>query len=299
MKKRMLRVALLLGVLSATPLAARLQMPKGTLDLTPFVANAPLILHAEVVAVSPRPEVQWTRQTATARLRVVRWYRGNQGPEVNLLYVREALRMMGHNCIDFQKGQHWLVFAQPRGNAYELIHDCYGAVAVSSLIAAPQMALVPQLEADFIAGLDDPNPDARLWSIQCLGGLRQPSSRPALYRMMHSESEAEAEWAAYAALRTGDTSILPAVRLLLARTARAPTYCPLAAALANITDPAVIPELLLTADLVPSARRSAMQAVALMTKSSNCELNPESSDDAQLDQVRRCRVWWASEQGAR
>ncbi len=72
-----------------------------------------------------------------------------------------------------------------------------------------------QMEADFTAGLEDADPAARVISIQRLGGLKLASSRPALHHVMEIGNTDEVEWALYAALRTGDTSVLSKARDLL------------------------------------------------------------------------------------
>jgi len=72
------------------------------------------------------------------------------------------------------------------------------------------------MEADFLAGLGDSNSAARVLSIQRLGGLKLPSSRSALHRVIETGDKDESKWAIYAALRTGDVSVLPRVKELLA-----------------------------------------------------------------------------------
>ena len=53
-------------------------------------------------------------------------------------------------------------------------------------------------------------------SIQRLGGLKLPSSRGALHIVIENGNDTESKWAVYAALRTGDVSVLPRVKQLLA-----------------------------------------------------------------------------------
>ena len=86
---------------------------------------------------------------------------------------------MGHDCIDFRPGTYWVVFAAEKNGRLEMIDDCEGALTISPLLG-PNFAnadWLAQMEADFVAGLNDPDSAARLASIQRLGGLKLPSSR--------------------------------------------------------------------------------------------------------------------------
>jgi hypothetical protein len=127
--------------------------------------------------------------------------------------------MNGHACVDFKPGTYWLVFARVENGRLELVHDCEGAVSISSLLGSTvgDGEIVNQMEADFIAGLEDDDQAARIISIQRLGSLRSASSRPALHRIIERGSADEAEWAVFAALRSGDISVLAMVRDLLIR----------------------------------------------------------------------------------
>jgi hypothetical protein len=49
--------------------------------------------------------------------------------------------------------------------------------------------LLAQLEADFMAGLNDKDPAARIESIQRLAGLKLRSSRDALHRIIQNSDE--------------------------------------------------------------------------------------------------------------
>src|SRR5258708_2781790 len=107
----------------------------------------------------------------------------------------------GHDCIDFERGTHWLIFASEPDRYLELVDDCYAAVAVSPIIASvlrpPNM--LAQIEADFTAGLTDSRRAGRIASIQGLGRLKSASSRPALHRVIERGDPAEKNWATYAA----------------------------------------------------------------------------------------------------
>jgi hypothetical protein len=72
------------------------------------------------------------------------------------------------------------------------------------------------MEADFLAGLNDHDSVARLASIQRLGGLKLPSSRDVLHRVIEKGDDAESKWAVHAALRTSEVTVLSRVKQLLA-----------------------------------------------------------------------------------
>jgi hypothetical protein len=77
---------------------------------------------------------------------------------------------MGHDCIDFRPETYWLVFAIEKNGQLEMIDDCEGALTISALLAPdpPTTDWLAQTEADFLAGLNDPDSAARLASIQRL-----------------------------------------------------------------------------------------------------------------------------------
>ena len=105
--------------------------------------------------------------------------------------------MNGHDCIDFQPDTYWLVFAVEKNGRLELFDDCEGALAISSLLGPDLTSAgwLPQMEADFLAGLNDTDPTARIASMPRLGGLKLTSSRDALHRANENSDETEAKWA--------------------------------------------------------------------------------------------------------
>ena len=118
---------------------------------------------------------------------------------------------IGHDCIDFRPEGYWVVFAGEKDGQPELIDDCEGALTISALLG-PDLGTadwLAQMEADFFAGLNDQDSAARLASIQRLGGLKLPSSRDALHGVIEKGGDVESKWATYAALRSGDVSVLP------------------------------------------------------------------------------------------
>jgi len=132
--------------------------------------------------------------------------------------VRPVVGMMGHNCVDFTIGSYWIVFAKPgRGEIFELAHDCEGALEVSSLLGQEvSTGFMSRMEEDFAAGLSDSNSEARIASIQRLAGLGKISSGEALHQVIANGTEEESKWAIFAAIKTGDASVLPlAVPILL------------------------------------------------------------------------------------
>jgi hypothetical protein len=152
-----------------------------------------------------------------ARIQVDRWYRGKGPTEETLRFAYGSFAINGHDCIDFRIDTYWIVFAHEERGQLQLIDDCEGALTISPLLGRDLRTSdgLVQMEADFLAGLDDYDSAARLASIQRLGGLQLPSSRDALHRVIEQGDDAASKWAAYAALRTGDVSVLPSVKQLL------------------------------------------------------------------------------------
>ncbi len=314
------QIVLVAGAVVATAWG-RIPVLPGTIDLTEVTTAAPILFRGRVVSVTPG---------AVARFQVDRWYRGQGGPDVSLHCVPydQFWAGNGHYCIDFKLESHWLVFAQEKDGQLELVHDCEGAVEVSRFLGpVVDGGVGAQMEADFVAGLEDPDVAGRIFSIQRLGGLMLPSSRPALHRMIDGGTEAERNWAIYATLRTGDASVLPSVlKMAFRRDAGAPLYA-VAAELRRLKDRSAIaglieiadkapdpgmrasalgalgwnmraPEVLptLAAHLVdpdPGVRYWALAGVSAITKEPACAVpigpGADEAIDAQIDQ---CRAWW-------
>jgi hypothetical protein len=187
---------------------ARLIGPESTYDLTGMITRAPLIFTGVVADVSVD-----RRFKGNARIRVTRWYRGGTGPEAVVNFWAGA-SVSGHSCIYPKPGSPMLVFATAAKRGHlDFVDDCFGAVSVSRLLSpgATQPDVLSQMVADFSAGLADPDLQSRLFSIQRLGGLKSRLTLLALHGVIEHGAPVEQNWATYAALRSGDTTVLPRV----------------------------------------------------------------------------------------
>lgn len=214
---RLLRAAALIVILSAaTPVFARLEVHPAAVDIQrDLLPSAEVIFRGRVVTVGSDP---WDQSKFIATFDADRWYKDKLFTPPILSFAYHGREMMGHDCIMFSPGTYWIVFAKrtPQG-ALELVHDCHGALAISGRLG-PQLSSpdpLVQLEADFEAGLDDADPAARLLSIQRLGNLKFPAAHPALHRVLVSATGEDRVWIVLAALRTGDTTVLPEAAALL------------------------------------------------------------------------------------
>jgi hypothetical protein len=218
-------------------------------DVRQLAERAPLVFRGHVLMVYPftTNAEAGARVESIAEIQVDRWYRGKESTEVWLrfAYSGEIFRD-GHDCIDFRPETYWTVFATEKYGQMEMIDDCEGALTISPILG-PDLGNADwpaQMEADFLAGLNDQNPGARLASIQRLGGLKLRSSRDALGEIIKNGDDAESKWAVYAALRTGDVTVLPRVEQLLANGDRELPEGAIALELRYVTDSSAVPELL-------------------------------------------------------
>jgi hypothetical protein len=256
-----MRLLCALPVLASLALWARLELASGSVDLNNYLPKAPILLRAEILSRSnsSRP---FEMYVATARLRVTRWYQGQPPPAIELRFAAGGLRMPGHNCFDFPPGTHWLILAKERDGALELIDDCYGAFEVSPQLGPAHYDPITQLEADFSAGLASTDPKHRILSLQRLANLHMPISRPALHQVIAHGEPDETLWAAYAVLRTGDSSVIPTVRGVLEKEPPNWRSGVLSGELSRIKDPAAIPALTEIAwSLSDAAKASAITAL--------------------------------------
>jgi hypothetical protein len=318
-------VALFVGL--PAKLWPRIPEPEAIIDLTEHTAS-PVVFRGTVLDVSPAlPED--TGAPMVARFQVDRWYRNPEDVDAAVHFKPYSLGAAdnGHNCIDFKPGTHWLVFATNESGHLELVHDCSGAVRVSPLLDTAPIRTDPiaLMEADFIAGLEDADPAARVISIQRLGGLKLASSRSALQHIMEIGNTDEVEWAIYAALRTGDTSVLSKARDLLrsGNSGGGLFFIPLA--LAGVKDKSATAGLIEIADSPnKNARMSAISALGenikavealpviashlndpdrgvryavligmeQITHERACTIPSEATEDAVEAQIQQCLTWW-------
>jgi hypothetical protein len=219
MSQFLIKVPLALLVFAPLHVSARLEWPASLTDLTEYSHAAPIIFRGRVLSVAPGRG--YDSRLAVARFQVDRWYRKPGMAEVEIYFApyRDPGMTNGHACIDFKTESYWLVFAKEINGHLTPFDDCNGALPVSARVGPimQEAAMSTQMEADFLAGLEDVDQDARLFSIQRLGGLGLSSSRPSLHRVIEMGSPTEVKWAVYAALHTGDTSVLPQVRQMLTR----------------------------------------------------------------------------------
>jgi hypothetical protein len=310
----------------------RLMSPPAMADVRDLAEKAPLVFRGHVLEVTNGAEVPngESPRVLIAHFQIDRVYRGKK-PEQALLHFRFGNQANGHDCVNFQADTYWLVFAVQQAGFLTLFDDCKGGLAISSRLAAPvgNSGWLAQMEADFTAGLDDSDPRARIFSIQRLGGLKLASSRPVLQRVIEQREGEEREWAIYAALRTGDASVLPLVNLMLIFRNREPPMGPIKHELQFVSDPNATPDLLTILGNTPAdddftrsrvlialaerlKDRRAVPVLAASLSSNDNEIrylaleglsNMTGVEACNLDrsakniepQVARCKRWWEEE----
>jgi hypothetical protein len=235
-------------------------------DVRQLAERAPLVFRGHVLTVTPitTDADPSARVESIAKIQVDRWYRG-KGPTEALLRFAYSGEIFGHDCIDFRPETYWTVFAVEKNGQMEMIDDCEGALTISPLLG-PYLGnadWLSQMEVDFLAGLEDHDSAARLSSIQRLGGLQLPSSRDALHRVIEKGDDAESTWAVYAALRTGDISVLPRVKQLLASGDGELPERAIGLQLRYVTDPGALPDLLAILNSAPSDLTRSCVLIAL------------------------------------
>lgn len=254
----------------------RIRAPLGDEDIPGLAKDAPLVFRGQVTRLVLTLNQPRSRE-GVAFVAVDRWYKG-QDPELDLsgvpvhFYYYAGGMMDGHNCSDLVLDSYWIFFAKPGdSNALELFHDCEGALSVSSQLAAHATGdFSIQIEQDFRAGLADSDPTARLASIQRLAGLASPASREALRDVIAHGSEEESRWALFAAVKTGDASVMPQVvpvLVTLRHDKPGPYHQPegsMAVALRSIHDSEAVPFLIQILSQAPDelVRNCAMLALA-------------------------------------
>jgi len=309
---------------------ARLMLPPSMADVRELVGKAALVFRGHVLAVIPVTSnaEPGAGNRYMAKIQVDRWYRGKGPTEETLQFTYGSFASNGHDCIDFRPETYWVVFANEGRGKLELSDDCEGALTISPLLGRDfgTTDWLAQMEADFLAGLDDQDSAARLASIQRLGGLKLPSSRDALHGVIENGGDAESKWAVYAALRTGDASVLPRVKRLLATGDRALPESAIALQLQSVTDPGAVPDLIAILESAPSeltrsrvlialgeklkdpravpnlaahlsdpdryARYDSLDGLKNITHEDACTLPREWKEEDVEPQISRCRLWW-------
>lgn len=305
--------------------------PPYEVDIRELGDRSPIILRGEVVDVhsTGKNPQEWI-QESMATLRVDRSYRGKIEQTVSFKFVY-GTGIVGHDCIDFMPSTYWVVFARQNNGILELTDDCVGALSVSPSLG-PELenaTWFAQMEVDFLSGLQDSDPSRRLISIQRLGGLGLPSSRTALHEIIEAGDKAESKWAIYAALRTGDITVLPRVKHLLELGDCSQPEGPMALQLQKIAERAAVPDLIGILESAPGELTRACVEVALgekikdpravpslavhlsdpdrqvrynslvglgyITHEEACTL-PSGWQEADVDpQISACKEWWRSE----
>jgi hypothetical protein len=309
----------------------RLMDPPSMADVRALAERAPLVFRGQVGAVtiiSPNSDPLQGRVVSVATIHVDRWYRGSGPTEVSLRFAYPSFWSNGHDCIEFQPNTSWLIFAQDSSPPLEMIDDCVGALTISPLLGPSLRSSdwPQQMEADFTAGLHSPDPVDRLSSIQRLGGLKLPSSRNSLHRIIEIGDELESKWAVYAALRTGDISVLPNVDRLLSHSESTLPESAIALELQkvdnrnavpglieilrnapgtltretvlialgeNIKDPRAVPSLAAhLADTDIGSRYNALNGMKNLTAEPSCSLPQSWTESDVPSQISRCSLWW-------
>lgn len=309
---------------------SRIALPPYMADVRDLAERSPIVFRGRVAKVSPvgeNPHPSISRRDV-AVFQVDRWYRGKASEKPALNFKFDTVFRNGHNCIDFQPGGYWIVFAVEKSGQLELIDDCSGALSVSALLGRDfgNTDWLAQMEGDFIAGLDDNDSEGRLASIQRLGGLKLASSRSALHRVIEQGSSQESKWAIYAALRTGDVTVLPKVKQLLAKGDRDVPESAIALELQNSTDRSAVPDLIAILDGSPGeitrstvttalgdklkdpralaslgahlsdpdryVRFNALVGLGNITHEEACTLFPEWAESDVESKMLQCKSWW-------
>lgn len=330
------RFLLLVGsvYLCATPLWCRIPVPPYMVDVRELGEQAPIVFRGHVVDIRSTGEnpPEWTQVKAIATFQVDRVYRGRVGAETRLPFAYDSLMAAnGHDCINFQPNTYWVVFAQEREGRLELSHDCYGALAISPRLgpSLENEKWLDQMEADFIAGLSDRDPTTRLTSIQRLGGLGLPSSRDALHQVIETGDKEESGWAIYAALRTGDVTVLPRVKQLLQVGDHAPPESAIALQLQNVAEGSAVVDIIAILQSAPGeltrssalialgeklndsravpslaahlsdsdryARYDALNGLRHLTHENACTLQRNWQEQDIEPQILKCKTWWEQE----
>jgi hypothetical protein len=306
---------------------ARLILPPFMVDIRELAEKAPVIFRGHVLAVIPPPSDN-PATISLATIQVERWYRGHGPAQQTLQFTYNRIVSDGHNCIDFQPETYWVIFAHAESGKLQLSDDCTGALTTSRLLGRNLKTgdWLAQMEADFLAGLRDPDSEARIASTQRLGGLKLPSSRAALHGVIEKGSDVESKWAVYAALRGGDISVLPRVKRLLATGDNEFPERAIALQLESVTDPRAVLDLIAILEIVPSeftrncilnvlgeklkdpravptlaahlsdpdrsSRYYSLHGLSYITHEDACASPRGGKNESLESHVSRCKLWW-------
>jgi len=326
-------VAVMTTCFSGVPVWSRLPEDPAMVDVREQAQKSQFVFRGHVVDVQPELNSQPYSSHFIAKIQIDRLYRGNLTGGAAIRFSLDHGLSMGHDCFNFRPGELWLFFAVKGNGVLELFDDCSGALAISPRLG-PKSKLPgwpAQMESDFLAGLEDPDLQSRIYSIQRLGGLQLPSSRPALHEVIGKRKGIEADWAIYATLRTGDFTVLPMVNTALA-SGDASLRAAIDYELQKVSDPAAVPGLLDIAKSAPNehsrieamvslvyylkdpravptlganlsssddaTRYMALEGLDIITKSLACK-RPPNPDENHKDEVERaiasCKDWWERE----
>jgi hypothetical protein len=257
-RNRLVRWFVVIGMSAsafAAPLSSRLMVDQAMVDVRDLAQKAHVVFRGRVLSVVPGKmddkdvivdDGKRINTSFVARFQVDRLYRGKL-PGGALIHFNSGGKMFGHDCINFRPDQYWLVFGAKSNGSLELFDDCVGALGISSRPGpdVSRSGWMAQMEADFMAGLQDPDQASRILSIQRLGGLKLPSSRSALRKIIDQNIGDESKWAIYATLRTGDVTVLPMIGQILASSdERKLPESAISFELRKVTDPSAMPFLL-------------------------------------------------------
>lgn len=227
---------------------SRIMLPTSWADVQYLAERSPVVFRGQVSRIkNTNPNVNdGAERHGIATFQVDRIYKGTAPAELSFPFGYGSDVVEGHYCTDFEPDTYWLVFMNYWGSKLELADDCEGALPISSRLGRSLHGTDwrAQMEADFLAGLSDSDPAERLFSIQRLGGLKLPSSRPTLHRVIETGTHEESVWAVYAAMRTDDASVLPRVKELLVSGEPVAAQTGMAFDLQYVSNPDALPSLI-------------------------------------------------------
>lgn len=187
--------------------------PHGTEDIPKMMAASSLVCKGEVVE-APTPKLSPSSvgiSDLSASVRPDRCFKGSLvGSSIPVLfdgYISEGPSFVLH------EGDYRLFFLMPQNGAYAVVDRWFGALPVSRKLG-PVPAHGDEmyaLEQDLKAGLQDPNEEIVLDSIQMLGDMKRIRSTSELTALLDNSDLLVSTYVWQALLRLKDYSVLPAV----------------------------------------------------------------------------------------